>query len=254
MDALLARAHFLTRFLISWHHQIGVNHLSDIPQDDDRIRYLEAVRHFTEIDASNPQAMKQIALAQVQGPLEIFFVQPIDQELWSKMCLEYQLELSHPESLGEVGNQILKLLEELSIEGTEGDEFRLPDNWIDEPTRLSPEVKKIRLQLDETPREALRRYFSTIHKSGSDVLGGSELMVSMNEDVNEDIYRHIDENRRQYIDVYSPGSFDFQPVNRKDDAENIVVRLIDGDMQIEQIFLDLEDVEEAGGADEQHYR
>lgn len=65
-------------------------------------------------------------------------------------------------------------------------------------------------------------------------------MVSMNEDVNE----QTREGAGTTINVYTPASFDFQPVNRKDEPENIVVRLVDGDIHIEQIILDVDDVEE----------
>ncbi len=247
----LNKAEFLTGFLINWHRHIGLKRSSDIRVDRDRSRYLEAVQHFLDLDLSDPHNMKQIATAQYQGPLETFYNVPVDDRTWREMCRRYQIQMPPLTSLGEIGKQILNLLKDFANQKGVDEGFRLPENWINESTSLSPNVNRISLRPDETPREALRAYFSALLKGDSDVLGGRELMVSMNEDVQ----RPFNEVGEQQISVYSPGSFGFQLVNKNDDADNIVVRLIDGDIQVTQITLDLEELEtETGGRDDRPNR
>lgn len=103
MNNPLTRAEFLTRFLITWHQQIGINHSTNIQREEDRVRYQQAVNHFSGSDPSNAQTMKQIATSQIEGSLEVFFVEEIDKELWDNMCSEYQIDLSPPGSLGKIG-------------------------------------------------------------------------------------------------------------------------------------------------------
>jgi hypothetical protein len=230
------RVEFLSRFLIKWHLSVG-KRLAAIrmePQSFDN--YLKKINLLVELDLSNPQNMRQIAIEQVSGAFEVFYAEPVPDQMWYQMCEVYGTDAEIPRNLGNIGQQIINLLKELQSEKEEDKVvFRLPDGWLDKSITLDPTRVEVFLRPDETPRQALRRSFAEMEKIKSFNIGGRELLVSMNEDLHH-------EGERDRIAVYNPASFGFQLVSKEDGEDNIVVRAMKGQIHIIDVVLDVEKV------------
>jgi len=242
----IQKAELLTRFLVRWHLDIW-RELASTRLDPQSIdHYLERVDFFHALDLSDPRNMQQIASEQIWGMFEVFYAEPVPEQMWYRMCQEHDIELPRPNHLGDVGHQILELIKEAEFKERRSQVFQLLEGWPDKPVLLNPERVEIPLRSGETPRQALRRYFVELGRLESQNIGGRELLVSMNEDLLREIGY---EGERDSIAVYNPASFEFQLVNAQE-KDNIVIHAMKGQVCITKVVLGGEETEERGGKEQ----
>lgn len=158
---------------------------------------------------------------------EYFYTEPIPQVLWNEL-VQNVLDPSKPKNLGAVGLLILQLLKDYEHEADPVATFLLLEGWHDKAIPLQPSHAKLPLRPNKTPRETLRSYFATLSEFEDLSIGGRELMVAMNEDVQS---RDISEN---YIIAYNPGCFSFQLATGDG---NMVTQAIHEEIKISDVLL-----------------
>lgn len=202
-----------------WHQAFGVPRIRDWAPNL-AADYIGTIENLNHSQLSDRRTIEWIARQQVDGILTVFSPEPIQH--------------ATPGTLGEVGRLILDLLEErvpmpesAPVPDVATALFSLPDDWHDRVSDLKPGHVRLPLGPDQTPRQAFRRYFAGLASSEVAGIGGTELMVSMNEDVNE-------APPASSVVAYHPGSFDFQLTGGEEDLASLVLR---GEIEIVELNL-----------------
>lgn len=197
----------LAQMILHWHEEVGRTMLHRLPPSAVD-RYLAVLSELRSGDPHDPVHISTIANEQLNGALRWFYTAipsgvPIEPDQLTPEHRQDEVRL-----LGEIAEEIVRLLTSVSDSGDaqQLERFTLPYGWLSEPGVLHPASVRIPISGEQSHRAALRSYFTALSEFHDAGVGGQELMVSMNEDVN--IVRRAES--RDYLEIYSPGAFDFQ--------------------------------------------
>jgi hypothetical protein len=124
----------------------------------------------------------------------------------------------------------LTLLKDQELEiATETESFHLPNHWENSAIPLHPTRITLNMLPEETKVEKLRQIFNSLAQLENVRVGGCELMISMNEDLSEEIT-----SMENQLFVYTPASFGFQLATG---AGNLVTQAIKGEVTIEEVVV-----------------
>lgn len=229
MDERLRKAQCLARFILRWHREFGKSRMQEMAPESYQ-QYLSKLDFLHALDPTEPEHLRQIANEQIMGIFEYFYAERIPKTLWIELVQNAFVDLRMPEHLGAVGHLILQLLQDYEYEPEAAiTSFQLPEGWRGSAVPLRPGYAKLPVKPGETPHQALRNYFANLSEMEDLGIGGCELMVAMNEDLQEQ--RDIAED---YVIAYNPASFNFQLATGE---ANLVTQVIRGEVIISEVLL-----------------
>ncbi len=228
MSRKLQKARELARLILVWHQQYGRERIREKPLDVQE-EYTARLEAFVELDFTKRESISQLGHEQVRGVFEYFYSEQIPHGLWQNM-ISLEMEMVKPKHLGDAGKLLLSMIENEDGDNDEGERtqpFRLPNDWISSAMPIKPSAFKVLLKNNETPRSFLGEHFRSLSQFEERGVGGRELMISMNEDLQEN-------HEQGHLSVYNPAAFNFQLATGEG---NLVTQILKEEIVIEQIVI-----------------